>query len=160
MSILEAKQQAILKNCQINNVRYARITHGNACAFCIMLSGRNVYSSQKAAGNEENKFHRYCNCSVVANIDDDAKKIVAVNKMYQQMYEQARSNVDPKGPNNKEQNRKICQELRKLYSTFCKDMDTKGKFLNSEQEYLEPHEVKFVNQMIKMGNSLEWVKRD
>ncbi|MDR2082585.1 MAG: hypothetical protein LBP35_03045 [Candidatus Ancillula trichonymphae] len=111
-----------------------------------MLSGRGrsfVYSSPKATGNEENKFHRYCNCSVVANIDDDAKKIVAVNKMYQQMYEQARSNVDLKGLNNKKQNRKICQELRKLYPAFYKDMDAKGKFFNPGQEYLEPHEVKF-----------------
>jgi hypothetical protein len=47
-------------------MKFARITHSGACAFCCMLAGRGyVYASKESAG-EFNRYHRNCKCIIAA----------------------------------------------------------------------------------------------
>lgn len=48
---------------------YARVPHGNACAFCIMLASRGfVYASERTATTSKRsggKYHEHCTCTAV-----------------------------------------------------------------------------------------------
>ncbi|MFC0264912.1 VG15 protein [Alloscardovia macacae] len=46
--------------------RYARVPHGPACEFCIMLAGRGfVYHTSESAGGEFHTYHAHDHCSVI-----------------------------------------------------------------------------------------------
>jgi hypothetical protein len=66
----------------LENVRYARVTDGDACWFCAMMASRGyVYLSGQAGGRNPNdrftgtglfKFHDHCGCTLEPGLVDDA----------------------------------------------------------------------------------------
>lgn len=54
-----------------NGLRYARVSSGKSCAFCLMLASRGfVYHSRTSAGEGGRHYHVHCHCRIVAGEKD------------------------------------------------------------------------------------------
>jgi hypothetical protein len=184
--ITRSARETLLGNTKLNKIRYARVPIGKTCAFCIMICGRGfVYLSAETAGISA-AYHDNCDCQIMPNIGNGAKDISNNARMYEEMYKSAYKKAQEQGklwfvPETvaranrtlaarkgygiaekkliDHNTRVITKIIRDDNPAFSKDMDTKGQFINSGGDYLEPHERAFVNRMVKNGESLEWISK-
>ena len=56
----------VIKNCDENDVRYARVPTGfETCGFCFMLAGRGFVYHSEASAIGSHGFHSHCDCIVI-----------------------------------------------------------------------------------------------
>ncbi|MCR4870840.1 MAG: hypothetical protein K5859_06030, partial [Atopobiaceae bacterium] len=56
----------VIKNCEENNVRYARVPTGfETCGFCLMLAGRGFVYHSEASAIGSHGLHNHCDCIVI-----------------------------------------------------------------------------------------------
>lgn len=80
--------------------RFARVPPaGGCCAWCLMLAGRGfVYSSLKAAGFDDHKYHDDCRCMVAPLWEGQSERIDGYHpKRYEALYKEARAKVKADG---------------------------------------------------------------
>lgn len=64
-------RQTIRLSAERSGARFARVTDGSECAFCVMLAGRGpVYGSRATAGDFDD-YHDDCECEVVSVWSDE-----------------------------------------------------------------------------------------
>ncbi len=73
--VKRSAMENMVRNCQAQQVRYARVTTGlETCAFCFMLSSRGFVYHSEATALGTHGYHEHCNCVAVpgfADADED-----------------------------------------------------------------------------------------
>ena len=95
-------RQTIRLSAERSGARFARVTDGDACAFCVMLAGRGaVYSTRETAGDLDD-YHDDCGCEAIAVwSDDDLPEGYDPEALYG-LYLSARGATERKWPSTKD----------------------------------------------------------